>query len=489
MIDLLKSSLYSNMYIDFCRYKRQVILFLIPGEFFKMGRLFDNRSKSGKDSRFSLGGKRLITQSSMAWLDWDDRSQAYPFETEKKKSALLPPSTGQSESDTITMGDDSETASPYSYTAFEAHQENPGEFDRNDRQNQKENKPVSHNKSKKSKKTKNRSTEERKGGLFTRLSEVTGLRRVVLNLAAGGLLPLLFFGFLFLSPHLNSLRNPVEISLNQDTLIGTLLQDYAAPEYNGIGDGGPEVPAFLNWDFDSMKVHVVTANETPSEIAQTYKVSLSTLLSFNDIQDVQGLAIGQELKIPPFDAILYKVRRGDMLGSIAYRHDVSVNYLVDANQLEDHLIYPGQVLVIPEAQLSDFDLALRKREAFVWPTRGRLSSLFGGRPDPFTGRWRNHNGLDIANATGTLIAAAMSGRVVQVGNSPMGYGKYVLVDHGNGFQTLYAHMNTINVRKGERVNRNQKLGLMGNTGRSTGSHLHFTIYLRGVPVNPQNYLK
>ncbi len=118
---------------------------------------------------------------------------------------------------------------------------------------------------------------------------------------------------------------------------------------------------------------------------------------------------------------------------------------------------------------------------FINPTRGRLTSPFGMRSG------RRHTGIDIANATGTPITASDAGRVSFAG-SRGAYGRLVIIDHENGYQTYYAHMNTISVSSGERVYKDQQIGTVGSTGRSTGPHLHFEVRKNGTPVNPRNYV-
>jgi murein DD-endopeptidase MepM/ murein hydrolase activator NlpD len=113
---------------------------------------------------------------------------------------------------------------------------------------------------------------------------------------------------------------------------------------------------------------------------------------------------------------------------------------------------------------------------FAWPTHGTLTQTFSD--------W--HPGIDIANQVGTPENAADGGRVVFAGWG--GYGIYVEIDHGNGFHTLYGHMSAVMVTPGEVVVRGQLIGLMGATGRASGSHLHFEILYQGVPQNPIDLL-
>jgi len=124
-----------------------------------------------------------------------------------------------------------------------------------------------------------------------------------------------------------------------------------------------------------------------------------------------------------------------------------------------------------------------------WPTNSFLAtSLYGPRVHPITGEYKNHNGLDLAADYGTPIYSCLSGTVITVGYDGGGWGNYVVVDHGNGFTTLYAHCSSIAVSEGDYVSGGQTIAYMGSTGMSTGSHLHLEVYLYGSLVNPEDYL-
>ena len=122
-----------------------------------------------------------------------------------------------------------------------------------------------------------------------------------------------------------------------------------------------------------------------------------------------------------------------------------------------------------------------------WPVKGWLTSSFGLRHDPFNGKRKMHEGLDVAARTGTSVIATADGIVSSLKTEP-GYGKMVTIDHGYGYRTLYGHNSKFNVKVGQRVRRGDRIASVGNTGRSTGSHVHYEIRLNGVPVNPQKYL-
>ncbi len=123
----------------------------------------------------------------------------------------------------------------------------------------------------------------------------------------------------------------------------------------------------------------------------------------------------------------------------------------------------------------------------VWPVRGWVTSGFGKRISPFTGTWKMHEGLDIATRVGRPIIAPADGRVTYVGVEA-GYGKLLVIDHGYGVVTRYGHNSKILVKVGQKVKRGQKIAAVGNTGRSTGPHLHYEVRVNGVPVNPRNYI-
>ncbi len=278
------------------------------------------------------------------------------------------------------------------------------------------------------------------------------------------------------------------LALPKDPQLEALLNSYSlglktAPAL--AGGGAPERlqgPKPLK-----MSSYTVRPGDTISGIAQSHGISDETLISFNDISDVRFLRPGQELQIPSMDGILYQVRRGDSLGGIASAHQVKLAAVLDANNIANSTIYAGQQLFLPHAHMNSFTYRKALGTLFIYPTVGMLTSPFGMRPDPFTGVYMFHNGIDLANAIGTPVDAAMDGRVVYLGVN-RGYGQYILLDHGGGYQTLYGHLSKWIAHMGEYVRAGQEIAEMGDTGYSTGPHLHFTIYKDSVPVNPLNYL-
>jgi murein DD-endopeptidase MepM/ murein hydrolase activator NlpD len=159
------------------------------------------------------------------------------------------------------------------------------------------------------------------------------------------------------------------------------------------------------------------------------------------------------------------------------------------------------------SKLDNLEVALKKQEAglvelyelmqernailsstpSIWPTRGWITSGFGYRIYPFTGETKFHEGIDISTRVGTDVVATADGIVAETGYD-ITYGNNIIIDHGFGYVTRYGHLSRINVKTGEMVKRGQKIGEVGNTGFSTGPHLHYEIKINGVPVNPEHYI-
>ena len=141
------------------------------------------------------------------------------------------------------------------------------------------------------------------------------------------------------------------------------------------------------------------------------------------------------------------------------------------------------------AQLASKGTSIVSEKGFKWPSYATvITSLYGKRIHPVTGRANNHTGIDVAAAGGTDIVSAKSG-VVITSTYNNSYGNYVVVSHGNGESTLYAHMRKRLVSEGQTVKQGQVLGLVGTTGSSTGNHLHFEVRINGSRVDPLNYYK
>ncbi len=240
-------------------------------------------------------------------------------------------------------------------------------------------------------------------------------------------------------------------------------------------------------------VYVVQAGDNVSKIAASFGLRPETVLWSNPELETwpDYIVVGQELFILPLDGAYHEVKAGDTLDSIAKRYSVDPSVIIECelNDLtEPYQLQAGQRLVVPggtrpvvpryvSATAPPPANAPQGTGSFMWPTSGYLTQSF----------WLGHPAVDIGGATGTPIYAADAGYVAATGWMG-GYGNYIVVNHGNGFETLYAHLSEIRVIAGQGVQRGALIGLMGSTGRSTGPHLHFEIRQGGVKRNPVGFL-
>jgi murein DD-endopeptidase MepM/ murein hydrolase activator NlpD len=232
----------------------------------------------------------------------------------------------------------------------------------------------------------------------------------------------------------------------------------------------------------------VQPGDTIGVLAETFGLYQDTLLSLNGIKNSRLLQIGQVLRIPNQDGILYAVKQGDTLAAIAEKYETGPESILTANELFSETINPNTSLFIPGARLSRADLQEINGDFFLWPVRGYITSLYGYRSSPFTGARQFHTGLDIGVAHGTPIKAAMSGRVSAVGYDDA-TGNYVVITHSAGYRTLYGHLSKFRTQTGAYVQPGEIIGEVGSTGLSTGPHVHFTVYKNGRTVNPRTLIK
>lgn len=251
--------------------------------------------------------------------------------------------------------------------------------------------------------------------------------------------------------------------------------------------------------WNQVSEYTVKDGDTLSSIAAKFDLSIESVKWANPSINWQKVKPGVSVSIPPVTGVVYKVRPGDTVYSIAKKFQTEAQGIVDfpMNTFSDDetfALVAGQTLIVPDGIMPDEAApsapniariltpdagSVTASGSFVWPGFGRLTQPF---------RWY-HKGLDIANHDGGAILAADSGTVVVSGWTNSGYGNHVIIDHGNGFQTLYAHLSSISVANGIRVTRGTVIGQMGSTGRSTGTHLHFEIRNSSGNVDPMGYLK
>lgn len=226
----------------------------------------------------------------------------------------------------------------------------------------------------------------------------------------------------------------------------------------------------------------VESGDTLSEIAHSFGTDAETLAIINDLSNWNALKPGDGLKILTVSGLLHRAAPGETASDIADKHGVVLADLLAANGLrEDESLPVGEELIVPGARPEREAVLAVRGELYRWPTRGRISSPFGYRWGGF------HTGIDLATGTGTPVTATRGGRVTHAGWRGS-YGYLVIVSHGGGMSSYYAHLSAITVNVGQNVSQDTLIGRVGSTGRSTGPHLHFEIRENGDPHNPMNYL-
>ncbi len=247
-----------------------------------------------------------------------------------------------------------------------------------------------------------------------------------------------------------------------------------------------------------ISTYTVREGDSLSAIADMFDVSMNTILWANNLSSKGGVQPGMTLVILPVSGIRHTVASGDTLASLAKKYSSDTEEIASFNGMSsvDDLV-KGNVVIIPGGELAAAPVAKAKTVATTKAkatssikTGGSMGSVKGtgntsdgsfsssfANPAPAGRVSQGWNGVDIAAPSGSPIYAAAGGTVIvsRVGGWNGGYGNYVVIDHGNGVQTLYAHMSTDDVSVGETVSRGQNIGTVGNTGQSTGYHLHFEV--------------
>jgi len=245
----------------------------------------------------------------------------------------------------------------------------------------------------------------------------------------------------------------------------------------------------------------VLPGDTISVIAEKFKISVSTILWENDLSSYSIIRPNDTLSILPKTGITHKVTKNETVSSIAKKYDVKELDIVEANKLaKANTLQIGKKIFVPGAKKIIYRAPAPKTytgftaiknivsapasqttasNKMAWPTVGhRITQYYS---------WRHH-GLDIANKTGTPLYAADSG-VIEFAGWGKGYGNNILINHGGGKKTRYAHMSKFYVKKGDKVSKGVTIGEMGSTGWSTGPHIHFEVIINGKKYNPLNYIK
>jgi murein DD-endopeptidase MepM/ murein hydrolase activator NlpD len=241
--------------------------------------------------------------------------------------------------------------------------------------------------------------------------------------------------------------------------------------------------------------YTIQQGDSISKIAERYSLSLGSIIALNKLERAWDIRIGSTLWIPNMEGIPYIVQRNDSISKIAAKMKVPQNAILDANEIYNSTILPGQELFIPGARMSAGDLssALRPQSVqkpMIRPVAGRITSGFGWREDPVNpraGDMRFHRAVDMAGKMGDPVKAAMRGTVLHIANNP-NLGNFVILKHGE-YQTLYAHLSAFSVKTGETVEQGQEIGKIGDTGYTTGPHLHFEVFHNGNRINPLDLVR
>jgi murein DD-endopeptidase MepM/ murein hydrolase activator NlpD len=228
----------------------------------------------------------------------------------------------------------------------------------------------------------------------------------------------------------------------------------------------------------------VRSGDTLSAIALRYRVPASMIAVASDIKIQSTLSTGQELSIPDRPGLVYKFKKGDTLAAVAQHYSVKIeDVMIDNPEVADlDLVEPGQSLFLPNAKIP--------APPIIWVRPvlgGRITSRFGYRRHPIRGYRHLHSGMDIGVAYKS-VRAARDGQVMFAGYLGS-YGKAVIIRHEGGFKTLYAHLSKTHVRPGQFVKAGGRIATSGNTGSSTGAHLHFEVIKNNRAVNPRRYVR
>ncbi|MFZ2149995.1 MAG: M23 family metallopeptidase [Minisyncoccia bacterium] len=272
---------------------------------------------------------------------------------------------------------------------------------------------------------------------------------------------------------------PGEVVISDNALhahIGPLGSGSAGISSGGTGSG--------DFSFDEISFYEVRKGDTLAQVAELFDVSEDTILSANDMKKGDKLKVGEVLLILPFSGVEYTVVKGDTPQGIANKHKVSLNDILIHNDIDlDSPLSIGDKLMIPGASLPS-ETKPKNGAGNVAKGKGSSSmpSIVGFFKNPISGGRKSrgvtstHKGVDIAAPIGTPIYASAGGKVLTAKMGWNGaFGNMVILQHENGTKTLYAHMSKLGTTTGSQINQGDVIGYVGNSGRSTGPHLHFEV--------------
>ncbi len=241
------------------------------------------------------------------------------------------------------------------------------------------------------------------------------------------------------------------------------------------------------------EVYEVQQGDTLSEIAERYGIGLTILKANNPGVTANNLKVGQKIKVLRGNGIFYKVVKGDSLNKIAELFKVDVEELKKINKLKSNVVQLGDELYIKDPNVTKYlrttspNASNRSGLGFIMPIKYTgITSPQGNRFHPVLKRYIYHTGVDL-KAHFIPLYASKEGKVTFAGVMN-GYGKIIIIQHSNGYETRYAHLDKIGVRNGQYVKTGELIGKTGQSGRVTGPHLHFEIRKGKTILNPMKYV-
>ncbi|MEX0974172.1 MAG: M23 family metallopeptidase [Bacillota bacterium] len=267
----------------------------------------------------------------------------------------------------------------------------------------------------------------------------------------------------------------------------TISAEKIAAGARSLGIPGKEDPATAQ---ASLVTYTVQSGDTLTSIAQAFNTSADSIAYMNDLTSPDRISVGKEISVlANATGAVVKVARGDTLWDIGRRYGVTVADIERANSLssaED--IQVGETLILLGATSGARPAQTTSRSSiFIWPANGPVSSAFGWRTHPISGERLSHEGIDIVAPSWSKVYAAGSGEVEFCGWYG-GYGRLIIIDHGDSIETRYGHLSGYEVEEGVHVSGGDLIGYVGSSGSATGPHLHFEVRRSDEPVNPRNYL-
>lgn len=292
----------------------------------------------------------------------------------------------------------------------------------------------------------------------------------------------------------NGLTNPDRLKVGQTLLIPSTRDDILKVKEELARRKTEKEAKLKTAPRVEMKTYQVRQGDSLWSIANAFDLDINTLFGCNTFKNPDVLKPGTRIRVPNQDGILYKVKKGDSLAAITKKYGVHVEGVLSSNAMtKGGTLVAGKEIFLPAAKplsvaRSRSVSGSSSARGFRWPVVGRISSPFGWRRDPFNKRKDFHTGMDIKAPSGRTIVAAKGGKVVYSGWMG-GYGRVIVVDHGGGYKTLYAHCSRLLVSRGRKVSQGQAIARVGSSGRSTGPHVHFEVRYRNSPINPLKVLR